>query len=51
MFQLQMHPPSGNIVPASNNGVLTQVFDINNPQQVSVIYYSIVYSVIVLSTL
>ena len=30
-----MLPPSGNVIPAGNSGVLTQVFNISNPQQVS----------------
>lgn len=31
-FDLQMLPPSGNVIPPSNTGLVTQVVYINNPQ-------------------
>ena len=36
-FDLQMLPPSGNVIPPSNTGLVTQVVYINNPQMVYII--------------
>jgi AP-1 complex subunit gamma-1 len=32
-FQLQLQSPSSNLVPANNNGAVTQVIKVNNPQK------------------
>ncbi|XP_011409718.1 PREDICTED: AP-1 complex subunit gamma-1 [Amphimedon queenslandica] len=32
-FKLQMQPPSGNVIPAHNQGNVTQVINIENPQK------------------